>query len=176
MSHTLQPYPAYKDSGVPWLGQVPRHWETHRCKQLFQYAKHPNADGQDTNVLSLTLRGVVNNNPDSPEGLIPKDYATYQRFKKDDLVFKLIDLENFKTSRVGLVHEDGIMSPAYIRLTQRGTGCIRYFYYQFYDLWLRGVYNQLGAGVRATLGQKDLLEVGIIQFNEGKPLVLPVRL
>lgn len=23
----LQPYPAYRDSGVPWLGQVPEHWE-----------------------------------------------------------------------------------------------------------------------------------------------------
>ena len=23
----LKPYPAYKDSGVPWLGQMPEHWE-----------------------------------------------------------------------------------------------------------------------------------------------------
>ena len=23
----LRPYPAYKDSGVEWLGQVPEHWE-----------------------------------------------------------------------------------------------------------------------------------------------------
>ena len=22
-----KPYPAYKDSGVEWLGQVPEHWE-----------------------------------------------------------------------------------------------------------------------------------------------------
>jgi len=27
---TGQPYPAYKDSGVPWLGQVPEHWEVRR--------------------------------------------------------------------------------------------------------------------------------------------------
>lgn len=26
----LKPYPAYKDSGVPWLGQVPEHWEVRR--------------------------------------------------------------------------------------------------------------------------------------------------
>jgi type I restriction enzyme S subunit len=29
---TGQPYPSYKDSGVPWLGQVPEHWETCRLK------------------------------------------------------------------------------------------------------------------------------------------------
>jgi type I restriction enzyme S subunit len=28
------PYPAYKDSGVPWLGEVPEHWETARVKYL----------------------------------------------------------------------------------------------------------------------------------------------
>jgi type I restriction enzyme S subunit len=29
----LKPYTAYKDSGVPWLGQVPRHWETKPLKR-----------------------------------------------------------------------------------------------------------------------------------------------
>ena len=23
----LQKYPAYKDSGVEWLGEIPEHWE-----------------------------------------------------------------------------------------------------------------------------------------------------
>ena len=26
----LKPYPEYKDSGLPWLGQVPGHWEMRR--------------------------------------------------------------------------------------------------------------------------------------------------
>ena len=29
MSH-YKPYPAYKDSGVEWLGKVPAHWEVRR--------------------------------------------------------------------------------------------------------------------------------------------------
>ena len=31
---TGQPYPAYKDSGVEWLGKVPEHWEV-RCLGTF---------------------------------------------------------------------------------------------------------------------------------------------
>ncbi len=31
---TGQPYPAYKDSGVEWLGKVPEHWEVRRLGQL----------------------------------------------------------------------------------------------------------------------------------------------
>jgi len=34
MTEELKPYPAYKDSGVPWLGQVPEHWELKPLKRL----------------------------------------------------------------------------------------------------------------------------------------------
>ena len=30
----LKPYPKYKDSGVPWLGKVPAHWEVHRIGHI----------------------------------------------------------------------------------------------------------------------------------------------
>src|SRR6266516_4278092 len=109
MTADLKPYPEYKDSGLPWLGRVPAHWSLARTKWQFRNRKELNAGGDNTNILSLTPRGVVNNNPDSPEGLVPKDYRTYQIFAKGDLVFKLIDLENLRTSRVGLVDQDGIM-------------------------------------------------------------------
>ena len=32
----LKPYPAMKDSGVPWLGEVPAHWEVRRGRRLFK--------------------------------------------------------------------------------------------------------------------------------------------
>jgi type I restriction enzyme S subunit len=34
MIEELKPYPAYKDSGVPWLGKVPEHWELKPLKRL----------------------------------------------------------------------------------------------------------------------------------------------
>src|SRR6185437_238608 len=32
-SSTRVPYPAYKDSGIPWLGPVPAHWRVMKLKQ-----------------------------------------------------------------------------------------------------------------------------------------------
>ena len=32
MIDSLMPYPAYRDSGLPWLGLVPDHWKVHRLK------------------------------------------------------------------------------------------------------------------------------------------------
>lgn len=34
MIYDLKPYPAYKYSGAPWLGNVPEHWEVRRIKQV----------------------------------------------------------------------------------------------------------------------------------------------
>ena len=162
MIGNLKPYPEYKESGVPWLGSVPSNWGIRRGKWLFRNQKELNSNRANRNVLSLTLRGVVNNNPDDPEGLVPKDYATYQLFRKGELVFKLIDLENLRTSRVGLVHEDGIMSSAYVRLIPKNSGRVRFFFHQYFDLYQRGVYNQIGAGVRSTLGASDLLNISVV--------------
>ncbi|WP_129677087.1 restriction endonuclease subunit S [Candidatus Chloroploca sp. Khr17] len=34
MTRNLKPYPAYKDSGVPWLGEIPAHWEIKRQRNI----------------------------------------------------------------------------------------------------------------------------------------------
>ena len=38
MSVDLKPYPAMKDSGVPWLGEVPTYWEVVRFAQHLRNA------------------------------------------------------------------------------------------------------------------------------------------
>lgn len=168
MGTGFQPYSATKHSGVPWLGDVPEHWDVMRGKWLFRHRKETNARHEHTNILSLTLRGVVNNDGERPEGLVPTDYGTYQFFGEDDLVFKLIDLENVRTSRVGLVHEDGIMSSAYIRLVGHHRGIQQFFFHQYFDLYQRRVFNSLGAGVRSTLGPSDLLDLPILVPTVGE--------
>ena len=42
MTPALHPYPAYKPSGIAWLGNVPEHWEVSRLK------------GYVTNAIDLT--------------------------------------------------------------------------------------------------------------------------
>ena len=35
MSYGLKPYPAFRASGVEWLGDIPEHWNVIRGKWLF---------------------------------------------------------------------------------------------------------------------------------------------
>ena len=54
MSITLKPYPEYKDSGVPWLGEIPKHWSTMRLKRLVKnIADQTSAKGADEIYVAL---------------------------------------------------------------------------------------------------------------------------
>ena len=152
-------YPEYKDSGIEWIGKIPIYWIIKRGKFLFNNKKEINSNFQCKNLLSLTLNGVLNKDMLSNEGLRPMDYKTYQIFYPDNLVFKLIDLENIKTSRIGYVPQKGIMSPVYIRLEKKDNICSKYYYYQYFDLYKKNIFNFLGEGVRSALSASDLLEI-----------------
>ena len=46
----FKPYPAYKDSGVEWLGEMPAHWEVKRlkdCVQRLESGGTPESDNFD---------------------------------------------------------------------------------------------------------------------------------
>ena len=158
----MKTYLDYIPTGIRWNAEMPSHWNCDKAKRYFDNPKMINKDGKETNVLSLTLKGVIRNDVDHPIGLAPADYATYQVFDADELVFKLIDLENISTSRVGIVWERGIMSSAYIRLKPKVQLNLRYFYYQYFDWYKRNIFNGLGAGVRQTLSSADLVNYQVV--------------
>lgn len=158
----MREYAKYAPTGIVWAKSMPAHWKCDKAKRFFSNPKVINKGNVEKNVMSLTLRGVIRNDIDNPIGLAPADYSTYQIFEANELVFKLIDLENISTSRVGIVPERGIMSSAYIRLKHKDDLNIRYFYYQYFDWYKRNIFNGLGAGVRQTLSASDLLDLNVV--------------
>ena len=73
----------------------------------------------------------------------------------------MIDLENVKTSRVGLSPYTGIVSPAYIIL-HNDQQDNRFYYYYYMNMYYQEIFNYLGGeGVRSALNAKDLLETPI---------------
>jgi type I restriction enzyme S subunit len=164
----LKPYPAYKSvDGAWWLSEVPDQWGFFPGKRFFWKKKELNDGMRCENRLALTMSGVIPRSLDDLDGLQASEFETYQIFQEGDLVFKLIDLQNIKTSRVGLVPEEGIMSPAYIRLSPQNARVSTKFAYWYYtDLYNQTIFNQLGGGVRQTLAAEELL---IVQVPEPTP-------
>ena len=162
----LNPQVELKDSGVYWIGKVPSHWEVVKGKYCFDNDKEiVGARVDQYERLALTLNGVIKRSKDDNEGLQPKDFATYQILRKDELVFKLIDLQNISTSRVGLSPYVGLVSPAYIILKTRKNTYPSYAERFYLMMWYNQIFNHLGDdGVRSSLNASELLNL---------PFVLP---
>lgn len=152
-----------KDSGIEWIGEIPQTWDVLKTKFCFRYKKEIagiNSDKFDR--LALTMQNVVKRAKDDSNGLQPEKFETYQILRRNELVFKLIDLQNVSTSRVGLSLYDGIVSPAYIILTPQSNISSKYAEKYYYTLWKNQIFNALGDdGVRSNLGKDDLLNIPI---------------
>ena len=152
-----------KNSGINWIGNIPASWSVNKVKYNFiNYKIIPGIRSDKYNRLALTLEGVVSRTKDDRNGLQPKDFNSYQLLKENDLVFKLIDLQNISTSRVGLAHSTGLVSPAYIILHPINV-IPKFAEYFFLSMWHRNVFNALGdAGVRSSLSVSDLLNISFL--------------
>ena len=150
-----------KDSGIPWIGEIPKEWEVARTKYFYSTHKHIAGSKSDAyERLALTMKGVVRRSKIDNTGLQPDNFDTYQILYERELVFKLIDLQNVSTSRVGLSPYTGLVSPAYIILKPHKNVVPEFGQYYFLSLWHREIFNHLGGdGVRSSLNVHDLLEV-----------------
>lgn len=152
-------------SGVSWLGKIPDYWSTCRVKNKFLFHK---IIAKEKNVnydrIALTLNGVIKRDKNDSSGLQPDNYSGYQVVYKDDLIFKLIDLENVNTSRIGKSEYEGITSPAYLVLTDKCN--TRYSLYYFLNMWYQEIFNNIGGdGVRSAINKDDLLKVPYINIS-----------
>lgn len=156
-----------KDSGVEWIGKVPAAWDILPVKRFFRNVKRVAGSAVDEyERLSLTMNGVLKRSKEDSDGLQPEKFEGYQILQENELVFKLIDLENVKTSRVGLSPYTGLVSPAYIVLTNQQKDN-RFFYYWFMFMYYNEVFNHLGGdGVRSALNAKDVMALPIASISE----------
>lgn len=152
-----------KDSGIEWIGQIPEEWNIYPTKRFFRHTKTLAGDQVDLyERLALTMNGVIKRSKNDSEGLQPERFDTYQVLRENELVFKLIDLANVKTSRVGLSPYTGIVSPAYIVLSNQNKDN-RFFYYFFMSMYYNEIFNNLGDnGVRSSLNAQDLLNLPMV--------------
>lgn len=163
-----------KETGIDWIGRIPIYWNLQKVKYNFSNNKKiVGVNSERYQRLALTINGVIKKSKIDNNGLQPYSFDTYQILKKNELVFKLIDLQNITTSRVGLSPYEGIVSPAYIVLKSFGNILPSYAEKFFLTLWNYQVFNALGDnGVRSSLNVGDLggIYIPIPPFEEQKKI------
>jgi type I restriction enzyme S subunit len=90
----FKPYPAYKDSGVEWLGEIPAHWEVNRLKFVLKaplkYGANEAAEFDDPDLPRYVRITDISENDglrDETFKSLPADVAEEYLLREGDLLF-----------------------------------------------------------------------------------------
>ena len=106
----LDPTVPFRDSGIPWLGEIPAHWETERARWLFRERDERSDTGEEDLLTVSHLTGVTLR---SEKDVNMFEAATKEGYKiclSGDLV---INTMWAWMGAMGVSSLDGIVSPAY---------------------------------------------------------------
>ena len=141
-----------KDSGIEWIGQIPKHWEVHPVYAYFEEGKTKNYRMQEQNLLSLSYGRIIRKDINTNGGLLPASFNTYNVVEAGDIIIRPTDLQNDKRSlRTGLVKEQGIITSAYIDLRPKDNVNSKYYHYLLHSYDVIKVFYNMGNGVRQGL-------------------------
>ena len=107
----LRPYPDMKQTGLPWLGDVPTHWDVRRNGRLFGARRETGFP--DLPVLEVSIsRGVrIRDFDDGGRKQEMADRSKYQRAVRGDIAYNMMRMWQ---GAVGIAPADGLVSPAYV--------------------------------------------------------------
>lgn len=158
VTHGLNPNVKFKSTNIPWLPEIPEHWNIVKLKALTFEGKNKNKDNLETNVLSLSY-GKIIRKKNINEGLVPADYATYQIVEPNDIILRLTDLQNdHRSLRCGLVKERGIITSAYTCLKMK-QGVAEYFYLLLHSYDIKKVFYSMGGGLRQSMNYSEITKL-----------------
>jgi type I restriction enzyme S subunit len=157
-------YPEYKNSGVEWLGGIPKGWQVNRTKNIFEIKKRiSGAEGYE--VLSITQQGIKIKDIESGDGQLSMDYSKYQFVEVGDFAMNQMDL---LTGFIDISNIFGVTSPDYrvFSVKNNEKSYDRYFLYLFQMCYRKKIFYAFGQGA-SQLGRWRLPTE---QFND---FVLP---
>jgi len=157
MIEDLKPYPGYKESGLPWLSNVPEHWDLVPNRGLVKKRKViVGKRHKDYQLLSLTKQGVIVRDISTGKGKFSSDMGTSQEVRVGDFVFCLFDVPETPRA-VGLSRHAGMITGAYTVLEYLKRGNPDYFEKYYLAMDDRKLLSPLYSGLRHTIPIDRLL-------------------
>lgn len=154
-----------KDSGIPWIGMIPEHWEV---KRLRHFIKFVSVKGHgEKPLLSVTReQGVIERNVESKEenhNFIPDDLSGYKLVRKGQFVIN--KMKSWQGS-YGVSDYEGIVSPAYY-VCDLTFPCKKFFSMAIRSKAYIPFFTQYSKGIRVD--QWDLSPIGLKSI----PFIVP---
>jgi len=139
-------YPAYQESGLPWVPKVPQGWNVLRNGRLF--AHRVQTGFPDLPILEVSLRtGVrVRDMENLKRKQVMSQKEKYKRAAKGDIAYNMMRMWQ---GALGPAPVDGLVSPAYVVVKPFEEANSAYYSYLFRtDAYMREV-NKFSRGIVA---------------------------
>lgn len=153
---------AMKDSGIPWIGEIPEGWKVCKTKDVF-VRKNEKAHQENPIVLSLARAGVKVRDITNNEGQLAESYSDYNPVEPFDLLLNPMDLYSGANCSISLVR--GVISPAYVNLKAKANACPRFYDYYYKTQYWSMAFFAHGKGIsfdnRWTLGMDTLFRYNV---------------
>lgn len=145
----LNPDVPMKDSGVEWIGEIPKDFSVQNIRSLFTIKKDIIGHEPDT-VLSITRSGIKIKDISENNGQMADSYANYQIVNIGDFAMNHMDL---LTGGIGISQYNGVTSPDYRVFNLKDNKMNpRYFLYIFETYYRNKIFYAFGQGA-ANLGR-----------------------
>lgn len=131
VTHGLNPDVKMKATNIPWLPEIPEHWEFTRNKTLLKLTDEKVGGRKDITLLSLTKQGVIIRDLSEGKGKFPKDFDSYLVVRPNNLVFCLFDIDETPRT-VGLVRNYGMLTGAYTNFEVNESLVLPEYIYNYY--------------------------------------------
>ena len=110
VTHGLRNGVAAKASGAEWLGDIPEHWHTMRCKYLFSERDERSQDGSEQHLSMSQKHGLVPDSQLDERRMLSESYVGGKLCDKDDLVLNRLKAH---LGVFALAPQSGVISPDY---------------------------------------------------------------
>lgn len=170
----INPNAKMKDSGIPWIGEVPEGWKVVRLFSVASEHFISNQKIHHQNLLSLSYGQIIRKNIDCTKGLLPETFDKYQVVEPGNIVLRFTDLQNdHRSLRVGLVKEEGIITSAYLCIASRDNVVPEYLYLILHVNDIHKVFYGMGGGLRQSLDFSEFRKLPVLlpPFSEQRAIV-----
>jgi type I restriction enzyme S subunit len=156
-SFNSKQYHTFEDSGIDWVGNIPKHWEIKKFKRVFKEVKK--RTDTELNCGSISFGKVVYKDDEK----IPESTKrSYQVLKTGEFLINPLNLNyDLISLRIALSDKDVVVSSGYIvidNFIELNKTYFNYFLHRFDVAFMK----LLGSGVRQTLNWNDIANCDLI--------------
>lgn len=140
-------YDAYKDSGIPWIKEIPSKWEVERAKWLFNKVERPVRSVDDVVTAFRDGQVTLRSNRRTEGFTNAIQEHGYQGIRKGDLIIHAMDAF---AGAIGVSDSDGKATPVYSVCVPHGKYAISSYYYAYLLRYMSkaGYIEALAKGIR----------------------------